>query len=217
MSGTAVLPVWKRWRPLRDGLAGDIHHERWAAAGISPEAAKRLAGCRRSAQTIAQNPQCLVPGLTDGWNAEEARAEPADWVLLSGAVLWGTALRFGAGRFHREITRLVWRRDVDALKNGIGEDAYRFAVRQAPTLRRRLPVAETPPEGELAESVVASAGWGMGCCLCEVSPWIAGRVLAKLPPLCDVLTEQVRSWPDDRRGRWASNLLDLFAVAPAPL
>ncbi len=217
--GSATLSAWKRWRPLHDGLARDIHPDRWAALGVPAGAAEKLTACARSARTISLDPGFLVPGADCGWNAWEAEngTVGADWALLPGAVLWRTALRFGAGRHHAEIARLVWRRDVDALKSVIGDDAHRFALRQAPALRRRFPPSEAVAEGGLAEAVVGTARLGLGCCLAGLPPGMAGRVLAKLPPRCDGMIGEAQSWPEDRRGRWAANLAGLFAAAPAPV
>lgn len=211
-----ALSAWRRWRPLHDRLAGDVHPDRWAAAGLSSGVVGKLLACRRSASTLSRNPEFLVPDAAGGWNAWDAPADAGGWPLLSGAVLWRTGLRFGAGLFHAEIAKVVLRRDVNALRDAIGEDAHRFAIRQAPALRRRFPSPGALRAGGLGEMVVRSAGLGFGCCLAGLPAGLAWRVLAKLPPLCDGLAGEARSWPVDRREQWAACLTTLLGSAPAP-
>lgn len=213
-----ALEGWLRRRPLYDGLAADAHPERWAAAGVPPEVARKLMACPRSVRTVSRDPGFLLPEFGANLTVCDPLAEVPGWALFSGELLWRIGLRFGAGRFHREIAGLVWRQDVDAVKLAVGEDAHRFALRQAPVLRRRLP----SPDGEggttgdeLGGAAIRTAGLGFGCALAELPLEIAGRVLAKLPPTYDGPAEEARSWPADRRGQWAAFFRGLLETSPA--
>lgn len=209
-----------RWLPLADGLAAGIHPERWALAGLPAEGVARLLACPRSLRTLSRGIGAVLPGV-DGewspWNDNALDNDAAGWALFSGEALWRSALRLGAARRRADIIRIVLRQEVAALKNAIGEDAHRFAVRQAPSLWRELRLDMGGPEPEeLAESVFLAAGFALGCWLATLPTGLAARVRITLPIVCDGPAETAASWPTERREAWHGALARLFSAAPAP-
>jgi hypothetical protein len=109
---------------------------------------------------------------------------------------------------------LVRRDEVSALKQRIGEDVYRFALRQAPLLcsRDALTGGDPASGAPLAERVAGAAGLGIGCWLAGLPSGLALRVLLKLPPACDQAAVKVSDWPEERRAAWLAVLRRLFRL-----
>ena len=137
-----ALSAFVRARPLRFGLAADLHPDRWGALGVPETGAARLTGCPRALAALSERLDWLSPGADDftGWDAALSD-RPGAWALLPGAALWRAGRRLGAGRYRAEIVRLIRREDVASFKAAAGDDVYRFALRQVPVLWRGAPLA----------------------------------------------------------------------------
>ena len=216
MRDAGSLAAFRRWRPLAGDLAGDIHPDRWLGLGVSPGAALRLASCPRSRRSLSARLDWLFPGAgRGGFETPADDDEAAGWALLSGSAIWGVGMRLGAARFRLEIARLVRRDEVADLKRAIGEDAYRFALRQATLLcpRGALDEGGEPASGALAERVAEAGGLGLGCWLARLPSGLALRALLKLPPVCDQAAVKASDWPDGRQAAWLAVLRRLFRLA----
>jgi len=212
------LAAFRLARPLLLDLAGDIHPDRWAAAGVPAEAAARLAGCPRARASLSWRIGWLGPGWDvpaadpEGWTGWGAAlsARPGAWALLPGARLWRAGRWLGAGRHRAEVIRLVRRGEVEAFRGAAGGDAHLFALRRAALVWRGTPLAGDPaglPDGASpAERVLATAGLGLGCWLAALPAGLAARVRAKLPPSCEPQLAAAAAWPGGRRETWRAAL-----------
>jgi hypothetical protein len=154
-----------------------------------------------------------IDDFTD-WSAALAE-NTGSWALLSGERLWRMGLRLGAGRHRLEIARLIWRDDVTAFKAAASEDAYHFALRQAPMVWRDAPLAdeaESAVGATLADRVSATAGLGLGCWLAALPEGLAARARMKLPPAHDTDFAAAAAWPEKRRSVWLGLLAQIFAL-----
>jgi hypothetical protein len=129
--------------------------------------------------------------------------------------LWKAGLRLGAARFRLEISRLAWRKDVRAFKTAAGEDAYRFALRQAAMVWRGAVLTDESDLDRLplGERTVRTAGLGLGCWLSGLPTGLAARARLKLPPEAGADLDLASSWDGDRRSNWLSVLKRIVALA----
>lgn len=215
MSASSDLDAFRRVKPLAFDIAADIHPERWDALGVPAAAAARLAKCRRSRAALSTDLSWLSAGESPlsavvGWSPSGSGA----LALLPGEKLWRIGLRLGAARFRGEIAGLVWRDDVAAFKSGVGEDAYRFAMRQAPVLWRNAVLEdEEASAGKLVGRVTRTAALALACWLSELPPAVGVRARLKLPPAVDGELGPVGGWDAGRRNRWLAPLEKVARVA----
>ena len=217
MTAPSLLADFIRARPLRFGLAADIHPSRWEVLGIPAAGAERLAGCPRACATLSKRLDWLLPEAPDeitGWEGALA-AKPGVWALLPGVSLWRAGKRLGAGRYRPEIARLIRRAEVAAFKAAAGDDAYSFALKQAPVLWRVAPLAgaaEIAGGETLAGRVLATAGLGLGCWLAALPAELAARARMKFPPTRDSDFIAAAAWPEERRAVWLAALARVLAL-----
>ncbi len=215
MSGS-ILETHRRWLRLEMDVAADIHPERWAALGISPEAAARLTTCDRSRRTLSTRLDWLASDAPDGWRAWQGAPDgDAANALLPGSGLWRIGLRFGASRHRGEVLGLIWRADIVRLKAAVGEDAYRFAVRQGWLVWRGTAAKDGGADGTLGERIARSAALGLACWLAGLPPGLAARTRMKLPPACDGAAETVAGWAVGDREAALSSMRRLFDLSRA--
>lgn len=215
MTATAV-ESFKCWRPLLRDLAKGIHPERWAMAGVRPEAAKRLIADPRSRLVLSRRLDWVTgkpddsPGTWPDWSAWPAADAAARG---AGDDLWKCGLRLGAALFRNDVARLVMGKDVASFKAGAGEDCYFFALRRAGLLREleSVPLAAAKAE-TLVESIRRAACLGLGCWLAELPPGLPERVILKLPTAVDAAPPEVATWGADSRGKWVAALKSVFAA-----
>lgn len=137
---------FRRLRRLAFALAPEIHPERFAAAGLPKSLPASLAKSPRAAAALSLDLSWTgmdVPPVGALW--DDAGAKELDCFLSGGGpLLWRAGLRLGAGHMRGILARFVLRADVTLLKTAIGDDAYIFALRQAPLFWRRR---ELPDDG----------------------------------------------------------------------
>ena len=211
------LAAYRQMRPIGIDLAADIHPERWRAAGIDEPGQANLAACPRARATLSGcldwlfGPEASADGNFSDWIGALAE-KPGEWALRPGAELWRAGRCLGAGRLRHEIARLVRRGDVADFKSAVGEDAYLFALRQAPMIWRGAPAPgpETEMDSPLADRALSAAGWGLGCWLASLPPGLSRRARAKLPISRDPEFMEAASWPGPRQDAWRAELGKVF-------
>ncbi|MDR0361997.1 MAG: hypothetical protein LBJ46_04850 [Planctomycetota bacterium] len=214
---TAGLDSFRRWRPILDGLAAELHPLRWSAVGINAEAAARLTANPHTRRLLS---------LRLDWIGENAPENPEPWpdwtawdgadpaVLLPGPELERCGLRFGASLFRRRVAMLVLGKDVAAFKAAAGADAYFFAIRQAMLAKKTVCLSlEGMGEGELPGDAVRAAGLGLAAWIGFLPDDLAFRVALKLPPLVDAAGREVAAWPERERERWRAALAEIISLS----
>jgi hypothetical protein len=133
----------------------------------------------------------LGEGLLGAWKLDARPcfdfAPPARrLVLLDPAPLRRTVLLAGLARHADEISRLVERSRVRALKEQVGEAAYLFVMHRAPLLAGPLTGgADDAAAGRDWSARALAAGLGMlGACLGADHAGVLARVLVKFPRDC---------------------------------
>lgn len=220
MSAVSDSAVFRKASPLLFGLTSDVHPERWRAAGLTPEAGAALAGCPRSRLTLSRDLSWTRGGAEafdwsewDAW-AEALRAAPGEWALLSGGELWRRGMLFGAGCFRGDISRLVFRADIEAFRRAAGGEAHTFALRAALMVWRGSEfLPGLPAAGSVAEKVAAAAALALGCWLAGLPAGLSARVRMKLPLACDAGADSAAGWPEERRRGWVGMLGKVFALS----
>lgn len=206
-----MLNAYRLARPLLADLAVDVHPGRWP---VSAAARDRLVATRRSRLTLSRDLSWLTGAPTpprEGW--WEALAIPeCSWALLKGASLWRAGLWLGAGAYRGEVAGLVLRSEVADFSELVGEDARRFALRQAALVWRGAKLPGLPDGGALVGRVVRTAGLALGCWLAGLPAGVAERTRLKLSPVADPDLAEATSWPEERRNAWSALLLRLFPL-----
>ena len=211
-----ALAEFRRWRPLLDGLAGEVHPERWLRAGGGQEAMRKLTANSRSRRSLSLRLDWLGgKPVADGaafreWQ-EWKDADPL--ALAPGNVLWEAGLRLGAGLFRDVATRLVLGRDVSELKAGIGVDAYQFALRQAGLIRE---LGRLSPDCVVAETLSASirqaAVFALSTWLWAMPASLAERVVLKLPLEIDTVWRGNPVLPAGQCDDWRKALIRILSL-----
>lgn len=220
MNASRHLTLFRRAAPLLVDIVRDMHPDRWQALGISAHAGEKLAACARSRHRLSINVSRLIPeaGDFDSWTiwAKDIDAAPGSWSLLPGTELWRRGLCFGAGCFRPEVAGLVFRADVAAFRNAVGNEVHAFALRQAPLLWRdaahSLPGLPERNAFPLSDRVRRTAGLALGCWLAGLPSELSARIRLKLPPACDADLAVPLSWPESQRGGWMRMLERVFSL-----
>lgn len=215
---------FRRLRRLAFALAPEIHPDRFAAAGLPQDFPARLAVSPRAAASLSLDLSWTrrdVPPVGALWEGVDAEGLET-FLAGGGAGLRRAGLRLGAGHARKILTRFVVRADVACLKAAIGDDAYFFAVRQAPLFwrKRELPgdaIIAAENAEEAAARARAAAGWGLGCFLADLPAATAARVRLTLPPEMDADMDLSAGWPEARRGAWRAMLLEIASAMPAAI
>ncbi|MCC8189015.1 MAG: Yop proteins translocation protein K [Planctomycetes bacterium] len=211
-----ALASFRRWRALLDRLAADIHPGRIRNAGLSAGAAAALLADPRARRTLSVHLAWLGgPAATAGddgaawrdWTAWESADGAA---LAPGAELERCGSRLGAALFRDAVVKLVFGRDIAALKAGIGEDAYLFALRQGLLVRPAAALVPPPQGGSLADLIPATGRLGLAAWLRSLPADLAARVVLKLPPPLDAALAETAGWDGDSLHRWQQAMRRVF-------
>lgn len=215
----ATLASFRRWRPLLDGLAAEIHPLRWAAIGVDTAAVGKLVANRSGLRLLSLR----LDWLSGAFSGERGRnGSWPDWTawegvdaaaLLSGAELERCGTRLGASLFRREAAKLVLGRDVTAFKADVGADTYFFALRQATLIRNIAGLSrERVGTGGLSDMIRRAAGLGLAAWLDFLPKDLAFRVALKLPPAIDEARHEIDSWPENEREDWRTATASVFSL-----
>ncbi len=121
----------------------------------------------------------------DCWDFKEPRRRLA---LLGAGTLEKLACFAGAALAWPRIAAVIAKAEIQQLKQALGEEAHRFALRRA---RLIIPQAETLQleDGKRLDEQAIAAGWGMVLdALVDEDPAISQRIQLKLPDSAPVMS-----------------------------